>query len=82
VHLQHLFVLPPWWGQAVADTLHERAVLAMRERDWPRARLFTPEGQARARRFYEKRGWVLAGLAPEPVQGLGIALVEYRLEVG
>jgi GNAT superfamily N-acetyltransferase len=82
IHLQHLFVLPPWWGQGVADMLHERAVAAMRERGWARARLFTPEGQARARRFYERRGWVHAGRAPAAVQGLGIPLVEYRLEVG
>jgi predicted GNAT family N-acyltransferase len=43
-------------------------------------RLFTPEGQARARRFYEREGWVQYG---EPFEaGLGIPLVEYRRELG
>ena len=40
-------------------------------------RLFTPAGQARARRFYEREGWVQAGAEfHEPA--LGLALVEYR----
>ena len=43
-------------------------------------RLFTPEGQARARRFYEREGWAQHG---EPFEaGLGIPLVEYRRELG
>jgi hypothetical protein len=40
-------------------------------------RLFTPEGQARARAFYERRGWTTDGAARhEPM--LALDLVEYR----
>jgi GNAT superfamily N-acetyltransferase len=62
-HLWQLFVLPEWWGSGVAARL----------------RLFTPSGQARARRFYERRGWtpVVEQFNPE----LGLDLVEYRLEL-
>jgi hypothetical protein len=53
---------------------------AARERGFARMRLFTPEGQARARRFYEREGWRVAGAAFVP-PALGLALVEYRLEL-
>jgi hypothetical protein len=43
-------------------------------------RLFTPEGQLRARRFYEREGWLLFGSAFDG--GLGIPLVEYRRTLG
>ena len=45
-----------------------------------RMRLFTPERHARARRFYEREGWALAG-EPEFVPELGIAMVEYQRPV-
>jgi predicted N-acetyltransferase YhbS len=77
LHLRHLFVEPSWWGGGLARALHARAVAAMHGT----ARLFTPAGQARARRFYEREGWRLyddAFLVP----GLGLEVVEYRLERG
>lgn len=39
-------------------------------------RLYTPIAQARARRFYEREGWVLEGDALE--SPMGMPLVEYR----
>jgi GNAT superfamily N-acetyltransferase len=76
-HLWQLFVLPPWWGTGVAHVLHDAAIAEMRNRRFERARLFTPSGQARARRFYERRGWTLAGEAMNP--GLRFAVAEYWL---
>ena len=78
-HLWQLFVLPEWWGLGVAPSLHESAIAEMRARGYLNARLFTPSAHARARRFYERRGWV-AG--PEEWNDhLGLALVEYRLDL-
>lgn len=75
IHLRQLFVLEPWWGSGVADRLHAAAVGAM---SMP-ARLFTPAAHARARRFYEKRGWRVHA---EPVDvGLGMDCVDYRLDI-
>lgn len=78
--LWHLFVREDLWGSGLAGELHDRALAAMRERRYREARLSTPEGQARSRRFYEKRGWRLAPRSVSAAETLtGLPLVEYRL---
>ena len=42
-----------------------------------RMRLFTPERHARARRFYEREGWVPRG-DRRPESDFGMDIVEYR----
>ena len=76
-HFWQLFVRPAHWGSGVAGDLHARAVEEARGRGFTAMRLFTPAGQARARRFYEREGWV----AGETLDGdaLGLDVVEYRL---
>jgi GNAT superfamily N-acetyltransferase len=78
-HLWQLFVLAPWWGRGVAPALHEAAVTEMRGRAFTRARLYTPAAHLRARRFYERRGWVARGDAFH--EGLALELTEYRLDL-
>jgi GNAT superfamily N-acetyltransferase len=57
VILWGLFVRPAWWGTGLADRLHEAFLAEARDRGYPRAWLATPAAHARARRFYERRGW-------------------------
>lgn len=76
-HLWQLFVREPWWGTGLAVTLLGRAVEEAAARGFEELRLVTPAGQARARRFYEREGWHVAG-EPELVPGLELELVEYR----
>ena len=76
-HLRQLFVLPDWWGRGVAPLLHDAAISEMLRRGYPSARLYTPAGQARARRFYERRGWKTVGEVWN--DDLGLPLAEYRL---
>ena len=73
LHLRHLFVLEPWWGTDVARTLHARGVEAAAGRPM---RLFTPALHARARRFYEREGWLLHEERLD--EKFGLELAEYR----
>jgi GNAT superfamily N-acetyltransferase len=75
--LWQLFVRPRWWGTGLAMELHAEALREASSRGFTSMRLFTPAGQARARRFYEREGWAAAG-EPTDVLGFGMPLVEYR----
>jgi GNAT superfamily N-acetyltransferase len=77
-HLSNIFLRRDRWGSGLAGALHAAAVDAARERGFTEMRLFTAAGQARARRFYEREGWVRAGVEfHDPVPNL--VLIEYRL---
>ena len=78
-HLWQLFVLPDWWGRGVAPRLHGAAVTEMRAQGFEVARLYTPTSHARARRFYERRGWRAHG--EQWSDELRLVLTEYRLAV-
>jgi GNAT superfamily N-acetyltransferase len=78
-HLWQLFVLPDWWGRDVAAMLHDAMAIEMRARDYREARLFTPSLHARARRFYERRGWSAAG--EDYNEELALMLTEYHLRL-
>jgi ribosomal protein S18 acetylase RimI-like enzyme len=76
-HLWQLFVRREWWGTGIAAELHTAAVAEMRAREYDEARLFTPAGHARARRFYERRGW--RAVDERFHADLALDLTEYRL---
>jgi GNAT superfamily N-acetyltransferase len=80
-HLYQLFLRPDHWGTGLAARLLGAAVAEARARGFSRLRLLTPEGQARARRFYEREGWTLHG-EPFENEQLRLALVEYRIGTG
>jgi GNAT superfamily N-acetyltransferase len=79
-HLRGLFVEPEWWGSGLARELHSMAIGEAARRGWHAMRLFTPEGNARARRFYEREGWTRTGATFELANGL--PTVEYRRALG
>lgn len=79
VYLFQLFVRPAWRGTGLASGLHDAFVAEARARGYRHARLHTPAGHARARRFYERRGWRMSG-GPEMWRGL--PTVEYRCALG
>ena len=76
-HLWLIFVREPFWGSGVATALHTAMLEEARGRGYARLRLFTPAGQARARRFYEREGWALAA-PPFFDESFGMEIVEYR----
>jgi GNAT superfamily N-acetyltransferase len=76
-YLWQLFVRPAHQGTGLAVSLHDAFLAAARGRGYRRARLRTPAGQARARRFYEREGWTTDGRAElHPL--LGLDLLVYR----
>lgn len=55
--LEGLYVVPEQWGTGLAGELHDRALEVVRELGSERCHLWVLEDNARARRFYERRGW-------------------------
>jgi GNAT superfamily N-acetyltransferase len=58
--LEAMYVRPAAWGTGLADRLHAAAVEELARRG-DSARLWVLEGNRRARRFYERHGWVPDG---------------------
>jgi ribosomal protein S18 acetylase RimI-like enzyme len=64
----------------VASDLHRAALEAAGERGFTELRLFVAAGQARARRFYEREGWLSASEPLyDPVPRLTMIEYRYRL---
>jgi GNAT superfamily N-acetyltransferase len=79
-HLWMLFVGREQWGSGLGAELLGWARTGMLAAGYDAARLWTPTGQARARAFYERRGWCATGrdhFSPE----LGLPVLEYRLDL-
>jgi GNAT superfamily N-acetyltransferase len=55
--LEGLYVVPERWGTGLADALHGQALELVRALGSTRCHLWVLEDNARARRFYERRGW-------------------------
>jgi RimJ/RimL family protein N-acetyltransferase len=80
IHVRQLFAHPGWWGTGLAARLHAIAVDDATTRGFTGMRLFTPAAQGRARRFYERHGWRVAGPARED-ERFGMPTVEHRREL-
>jgi GNAT superfamily N-acetyltransferase len=59
--LQGLYVVPERWGTGLADELHDRALDLVCDLGSPFCKLWVLEDNTRARRFYERRGWLENG---------------------
>ena len=54
-----LYVVPEWWGSGAGQLLMDRAQEEL-ARDYPEAELTVLTANPRARRFYERNGWIEA----------------------
>ena len=77
VSLWQCFVRRDWQGRGLAGPLLDRAVEEARGRGFDRIVLWSAEGAAQARRFYEREGWTLTG-EEEPEAKIGLPLVQYE----
>jgi len=80
--LYAIYVLPNAWGSSAGTELMQVALEALRELGFGEATLWVLADNPRARRFYEREGWVLDGARREG-EHLGVATPElrYRIEL-
>jgi GNAT superfamily N-acetyltransferase len=76
--LEALFVLPRCWGSGVSDLLHDAALALIAGSGHRHAELDVMVDNARARRFYERCGWVLDGRSQRAPYPPYPGLVGYR----
>ena len=77
-----IYVRPAAWGTGSGWALMDAAVEWLAER-WPQAILWVAEENPRARRFYERYGWVAESTrVEEVVPGASVPEVLYRLGLG
>ncbi len=75
-----LYIIRAYWGSEAAPALLAEGVRWMVERGGASARLRVVDGQARARRFYQREGWQLDAELPPARNGL-FDLVYYRRDL-
>jgi ribosomal protein S18 acetylase RimI-like enzyme len=74
-----LHVLPSQWGQRIGSALHDSALAVLSTAGYHTAGLWVIGANQRARRMYERRGWVLRlGVEKE---AYGVVEVRYRREL-
>ena len=72
-----IYVLPEAWGSGAGSALMTSALEALR--GFSSATLWVLEDNPRARRFYEREGWILdGGRRDEEFLGVTVAEVRYR----
>lgn len=79
--LEALFVVPERWGEGVAGRLHDAALDRIAAGGCTPAQLDVMADNARARRFYERRGWVPDGRAADSPFPPYPRLVGYRRDL-
>lgn len=75
--LSLLMVAPSAWGVWVAGALHERALRDAATSPSKAIRLTVPEGNGRARRFYEKNRWQKIAVPPQIHPWLRFPMLQY-----
>jgi GNAT superfamily N-acetyltransferase len=75
-----LHVLPSVWGQGIGSALHDAALAVLRDAGYRTAGLWVIAANQRARRMYERRGWVLVPGTGQ-AEFDGVAEVRYRREL-
>jgi GNAT superfamily N-acetyltransferase len=80
--VEALFVVPEQWGTGVSAGLHDRALELIAAQGCGSAELDVMVDNARARRFYERRGWVLDGRSEQSPFPPYPMLVGYRCDLG
>ena len=78
--LYAIYSLPEAWGSGAGPALMRAGLDALREAGYADAILWVLEDNPRARRFYEREGWMLDGARREG-EHLGVRTVEVRYRI-
>jgi ribosomal protein S18 acetylase RimI-like enzyme len=79
--LYAIYVLPRAWGSSAGRDLMRLALQAMRDRGEPEAILWVLTDNPRARRFYEREGWIEDGEGETEYLGVKAPIVRYRFQL-
>lgn len=77
-HLARLYVDPDHWVHGIGTALYDVAMADLAAR-FSEATLWVLEGNARARRWYERLGWQLTPLRKAAFAPAGVDDVQYRI---
>jgi ribosomal protein S18 acetylase RimI-like enzyme len=80
-HLSRLYVAAERWGDGVGAALYDRAMEHLTDVGYEAVTLWVLERNERARRWYERMGWILTGERSPVYPPAGIDDVGYRLEL-
>lgn len=75
--LQAIYAHPDFWDTGVGAQLHEHALITLSEAGYVDTTLWVMDRNDRARRFYERHGWVPDGTSKHDERG-DITIVEVR----
>ena len=75
-----IYALPEAWGSGAATVLIRTAVKTLRELGYREAVLWVLEDNPRARRFYEREGWVVDG-TQRAGEHMGVQTEEVRYRI-
>ena len=76
-----IYVLPRAWGSGLGTALIERGEEELRSRGFTSATLNVLADNPRARRFYERQGWVAGETFQDTLLGHEVELARYRTEL-
>ena len=79
--LYAIYVVPSSWGSDAGRELLRAAVQAMRDRGEAEGILWVLTDNPRARRFYEREGWIEDGEGETEYLGISAPLVRYRIQL-
>jgi ribosomal protein S18 acetylase RimI-like enzyme len=80
--IRQINLLPEVWGKGIGQRLMSTAVARMASAGYAQATLWVLASNERARRFYEKTGWVADGTTKtEDMGGFPIVQVRYRKQL-
>lgn len=80
--LYGIYVSPDAWGSGAGGALMRAVVDGLRADGYSTATLWVLEDNPRARRFYEREGWTVAGGREGEHLGIRTAEVQYRITLG